>query len=117
MPIMAVALTLRSQAPQTSRGWSTWGRSERTCSFVRRDGLRIGVGRIAEPISYPRLRQNVFRFGGVFLDFLAKHPNIGPQILQLTTIFRTPDGAQELDMCQRGIRVLHHKCQEVELGW
>ena len=72
---------------------------------------------IREPISHSRLCQNAFRPGGVLLDFLAKHPNIDPQILQLTTILWTPNGAQKLDICEDRVRVLHHECQEIELGY
>jgi len=74
-------------------------RLERNRYFFRRYGLRIGVGRIAEPISYPtRLGQNVFRPCRVILDVFAQRPIIGPQVLQFTAIFRTPDSAQKLDM-------------------
>src|SRR6266478_4954487 len=68
-------------------------------------------------ISYPRFRQNVFWLGGVIFDFLAQHAHVSPQVLQLAAVLRAPDGPQELDVCQNGVRVLHHECQEVELLW
>jgi len=73
------------------------------------DHRGIGIGRIAETISDPRFREDIFRLGGIILDLLAQHPDVGSQVLQLTAVFGTPDGPQQFHVRQRSPPVLHHE--------
>ena len=68
---------------------------------------RSWLGRITKPVSYARLRQDIFGLGRIFLDLLPKHHDIGPQVLEFVGIFGTPDGTQELDARLRSAGVSH----------
>src|SRR4051812_10827841 len=47
-----------------------------------------------EAVADPGFRQNVFRFGGVGLDFLAELVDEDAKVLGLVAIVRPPDGLQ-----------------------
>jgi hypothetical protein len=73
---------------------------------MEREGIAHAQRLASVPFSFTATNNEKF--------FCASHPTNCS--IQLTAILRTPDRAQELDKCQRGILVLHHECQGVELG-
>src|SRR5271165_5859261 len=70
--------------------------------------------RIAEPVSHPRLRQNIFRPGGIVFDLLTKVPDIRSQVLALAAM-RTPNTVYDLRVCQSDVLTLHQKREQLEL--
>jgi hypothetical protein len=55
----------------------------------------------------------MFWTGGVDLDLLSKMPDENTQILRLLHVIPTPDGAEELAMCEYLSGVLNQKDQEL----
>ena len=77
------------------------------------DSAPAGMG--TQPVSDPRLRQQVDGFGGLRLDLLSKLVDHDPQIVHFVAVIGPPHRLQHLTMCDHFVDVNGEIPEHVEL--